>query len=507
MKKTKENKIPDFEEGRISYKFIESLRRGRYNLNSSLGDLIDNSKDAGATRVHIDFTTELGDVIEIILADNGSGMDEYGLEGAFTLGLDKKREKFELGKFGIGGTLSCLGLAAEKTIVTRDKAGNINARSYNIESIKKFDSWGTSKLPVEKWMTDLLSKYLVYDQSGTIVVLSNFDLNNFSKRKSNIVNRVVPYVSKAYSDFISAGDLEIYLDGKEAPSRDAICWWHPETVKLHDKILKDTNIRLRIVNIKDVPTTESGSRMKNMGGYVYRCGRLIQSRITSENSLWGDRIFSRHNMYDWIRWSLNYEADSDSIMGTAFDKSEVIPSQEVMDRVSDFVKEQAQLCHALKLQKETEISPEDKLKREGVLNKLANDISKNTEIFEIEKSSDGALEVLQIVTPKELGEEVHIPNFIIQTCSLGSFSEIGNWTVNSNPSVSKFILQINTDHRYVQKFYLSKNSEVQNAAISFILPYCVALRQFEMNSECDLGEFRDSLNRKMRKSVTELDKS
>src|ERR671939_1427037 len=58
---------------------LPSIRRSGYTLETALGDLIDNSLDAGADFIAVDLTRQVGDWT-VVVADNGCGMDRAILD-------------------------------------------------------------------------------------------------------------------------------------------------------------------------------------------------------------------------------------------------------------------------------------------------------------------------------------------------------------------------------------------------------------------------------------------
>ncbi len=63
--------LTSFKEGKIGHKFIESLRRGRYRLRTVIGEIIDNSDDAGCDHVWIEFGGPSESANLIAIWDNG----------------------------------------------------------------------------------------------------------------------------------------------------------------------------------------------------------------------------------------------------------------------------------------------------------------------------------------------------------------------------------------------------------------------------------------------------
>lgn len=108
-------------------------------FTKAIGELVVNGYDADATRVDVDIESN-----EIMIKDNGSGMDEEGIrEGYMLLGADTKRKIKKTAKFGrlpIGnkgiGKLAGLGIA-NKISVTTVKNGKEYSFSIDREELKK----------------------------------------------------------------------------------------------------------------------------------------------------------------------------------------------------------------------------------------------------------------------------------------------------------------------------------------------------------------------------------
>ena len=83
---------------------IQALRSIGYNASTAIADLVDNSLDANASVIHINF--EYGESDGMIkIVDNGTGMNEEMLQTAMNIGSKDPRAKRganELGRFGMG---------------------------------------------------------------------------------------------------------------------------------------------------------------------------------------------------------------------------------------------------------------------------------------------------------------------------------------------------------------------------------------------------------------------
>lgn len=96
----------------ISYRIIELFSQGLYRSpHKAIEELVSNSFDAGATKVHVVISPDLVEAdATIAVIDNGVGMDEAGLRQHWRIGVSDKREsgkafprgRKQIGRFGIG---------------------------------------------------------------------------------------------------------------------------------------------------------------------------------------------------------------------------------------------------------------------------------------------------------------------------------------------------------------------------------------------------------------------
>jgi hypothetical protein len=96
----------------ISYKIIKLFSEGLYSsANKAVEELVSNSFDAGATKVHVLLSPDLiTKESTIAVIDNGASMDKDGLRQHWLIGVSNKRPggrsivngRKQIGKFGIG---------------------------------------------------------------------------------------------------------------------------------------------------------------------------------------------------------------------------------------------------------------------------------------------------------------------------------------------------------------------------------------------------------------------
>lgn len=120
---------------KISQKFITTtLRQVNYDLETALSEFVDNSIDAGASIIKIDFPKK-NDELPIKIIDNGDGMSYEKLKESMVLGSDRQYDDDELGYYGIGLKSAAAYLGIFLKIVTKlEKDNYYSVVEWDIES-------------------------------------------------------------------------------------------------------------------------------------------------------------------------------------------------------------------------------------------------------------------------------------------------------------------------------------------------------------------------------------
>ncbi len=131
-------------EVRLSYRIVELFSEGLYTSpNKAVEELVANSFDAGARKVHVLLSSNLHDqAATIAVFDDGEGMDEQGLKRHWLIGVSNKRKlprlprgRRQIGKFGIG-KLATYVLADRLTHISKC-GGKYYSTSMNYSSIER----------------------------------------------------------------------------------------------------------------------------------------------------------------------------------------------------------------------------------------------------------------------------------------------------------------------------------------------------------------------------------
>ena len=116
-------------------KAAEIFSRIGYSIEDAIADLVDNSIDAKARNVLVRFLFDSYGIQGILIADDGSGMDDATLKEAMRFGSKTTKAGTELGKYGIGLKTASLGQANSVTVVSRLNGVSVGRR-WTKENIK-----------------------------------------------------------------------------------------------------------------------------------------------------------------------------------------------------------------------------------------------------------------------------------------------------------------------------------------------------------------------------------
>jgi len=112
----------------------EALRSIGYSFETAVADIIDNSIDARARNVLVRIIYRKDGQLDLVVWDDGDGMDPNTLKEAMRFGADVTQEVKRLGKFGLGLKLASLSQAREFRVVTT-RNGVLSGRAYREHSI------------------------------------------------------------------------------------------------------------------------------------------------------------------------------------------------------------------------------------------------------------------------------------------------------------------------------------------------------------------------------------
>lgn len=320
---------------------IESTRAIGYSLEAAMADIIDNCIAAKADIVDVNFFPV--DEAYVSIMDNGYGMNEEQLNKAMQYGSQspmETRDKFDLGRFGLGLKTASLSQCRTLTVVSKQH-DTIIGRCWDIDHVVKTGSW--SLLVLDKTEISKLPNIERLEQyeSGTLVVWQNLDRMmmgevDFSKSLGRKMDDVRNHLSLVYHRYLAGESgikrLKIMLNGVKLIPAD------PFLSKKSTQVMDDEIIHIRGKKIlirpyilphlskmteeeKTILGGKEGLR-KQQGFYVYRNKRLL---------VWGTwfRMMRQGDMSKLARIMVDIPNDLDDLWTLDIKKSHAIPPAEV----------------------------------------------------------------------------------------------------------------------------------------------------------------------------------
>ena len=150
-------------------KAADIFSRLGYSIADAIADIVDNSVDAGASRVHLRFARSAEGIHSVLIADNGSGMSDKDLREAMRFGSCSTKSGKQLGKYGIGLKSASLSQARTVTVVSR-QGRTMVGRRWTLENVKK--NWTCEILRTGPLSPVFKTQYGDFHikKSGTVVI-------------------------------------------------------------------------------------------------------------------------------------------------------------------------------------------------------------------------------------------------------------------------------------------------------------------------------------------------
>lgn len=276
---------------------IESMRSIGYSFETALADIIDNSISSGANEIQI-FQRVNNNKPYVQIVDNGSGMDDDELIEAMRLGSKNPldiRDKNDLGRFGIGLKSASFSQCRKLTVISKKNA-KTNGYQWDLDLVKKTDSFNIRRLSKEEKHQIINVDGLFKLENGTIVQWEDFDriqdsTNDLSDELAELMNKSAEHISLIFHRFLENG-LKISVNFEPVLPKDPFLVNHIGTQELKDKKVSVDGEIIHLYpyviphfsKLSAADQRKSGKvneQYKAQGFYLYRNKRLI---------VWGDYL-------------------------------------------------------------------------------------------------------------------------------------------------------------------------------------------------------------------------
>lgn len=347
-------------------KATQSLRDSGYKEDEAIGDIVDNSFDAGAKTVKIVLNgtnkvkRKTDKVKNISILDDGKGMDLPVLRQAFVTGADTEHQEDDLGKFGFGLKTASTSIGRCITVTTKEFGKPVYIAVYDIDHICETNRFElkelreASKKESKEFVKELSS---IASKSGTKVVISKIDRIK-SKTEVAFDKKVRNYLQETFRKILLKNVM--FLNNEKLEPFDPFAIVEDE--KTFKVSYKKHTIKVRAVYLEasddryNKITSKFGQRepnQSNQGFYVMRNNRQIASAQ-------GLGILKKHNRYNRLRMEISMSTELDSAFGIDFKKNSVSLDDDLAASIKEKVMKWVD--KKVKIAKEKQIEDRDLVK-------------------------------------------------------------------------------------------------------------------------------------------------
>lgn len=347
---------------------IIALRHLGYDPTRAVGDLVDNSIEAGATLVDVRIARNEStskrvagnekdrwdDHRRIEIVDNGRGVPEALRAEVFRLGA-RVTAGYDTGSwsvFGVGLKTASWSMGRRITMITKTQEDT--APVALVMDVDRVIDEGKWVVVIRDALLDEATFFATSaGEHGTIVTVDRLDQLDDQDMKQ-LASRLPNYLGRTYSKITrdakdqSQGRVEIKVDGISVESHDPlhrseadVTTLLPRTeVVVEDKNGKPITVWVSATHLPhpDLLEAKDPERRKryrysltNQGIYVFREQRLIMSGETLG-------IFAKDFHYNSFRAEIEFGEDADELFAVKIDKAAIVLPQASIDRIGKALK-------------------------------------------------------------------------------------------------------------------------------------------------------------------------
>ena len=466
-------------------KLIESLRHVGYDNYHAIPDIVDNSIDASAKNIKVVVRTTGGEP-EIIIADDGVGMDAEILDQAIRLGsLVEKEAASDLGKFGMGLCTASLSICRQTIVLTKTPDGELLKAINDVDEVKRLGKF-VSVFEKAGAEDQVLFTSMVGDgPSGTVIILRKCD--NLQNRNLTLFSRTLAkHMARIFRYFITAG-LNIYVNDDRLAGIDPLEWENPKTERFDDgqieiKIVDDGKTIVDVIRVKlaVLPDSADGEvaiaqNLKSQGFYILRNNREVLDAVTLD-------FFSKHNDFNRLRAEIHFTGTLDKYMGVNFTKRNVAPHQSLWDQLNQYISGQLKTIRSRVRKAQQAETPADVA---DVHKSVEQEIQRKSKLLmtpkapkeqrEPKKKRNGEKDEPETSTRTREPREKLQPGGFAANCRFDTASMgEGGGIYEAEQQGRTVIVRWNSDHPFYKRFVLENVQDKRIVAASDFLIYSLA---------------------------------
>lgn len=297
--------------------FLSTLKNSGHNNYTAIADIIDNSleNDVDAKNVWIYLKPDKN----ILIVDDGSGMNKKTLEEALKLGsLTGKDKTIDLGNYGTGLKSAGLSLGNKIIVRTKEKDDDFFIGIFDHDELINNNKW---EIPIDIGSDEEYEyfKSLTNSENGTIIEITNLE-DRVNKNVSVFRDTLINKLSLIYKYIIEEKNVNIFVNNKKVVPFDPMYRKESFSIKLtEDNQQFDYNSKTYKFNcyflesLSESHSKEIERNTANAGLYVYRNYRLVGSGL-------GLGIINKHGdgYLNGFRAELFIDGEDDEIFSSSY---------------------------------------------------------------------------------------------------------------------------------------------------------------------------------------------
>jgi hypothetical protein len=252
-------------------KALMSLRSSGHDYCSAVGEVIDNSLQAGANAVRARvFTTKkkIGgnknatEVVErLAVGDDGEGMDAVTLQHSLKLGYSSRyNDRKGMGRFGVGAKLGGISQARRIDVYSRQLADD--SWLHTFIDLDEIETGEMRHIPLPEEVAPPADCRDLLGDKGTLVVWSKTDKleeneSGGGRRADTVRTDLVRYVARTFRKFLDKG-VVIELDGSAVFPHDPL--YLMTSTRFHQGKEPEAVAQFKITEKIDFPVPGDSSR-------------------------------------------------------------------------------------------------------------------------------------------------------------------------------------------------------------------------------------------------------
>lgn len=412
---------------------IQALRNIGYNAQTAIADIVDNSVDAKADCIHIEFEYDSGNGY-IRIEDNGVGMTSKGLQQAMTIGSKDPRQdrsRAELGRFGMGLKTASFSMGKRLCVLTK-KDGVVSSRCWDLDYVSNKNEW----LLYESIPIEVINKVgQIEGESGTIIFIDRldrfcgYDTHKVLKSDSYFskIKRIHKYLEMVFHVMLDQ-NLLITINDNTLYPWNPFLEGNPKMIEGEEQIIKVNNKPVRITPyVLPHPSSFNQVEYKYAGGikgwrdqqgfYIYR-----ENRMVSFGDWFG--MFPKDVSSELVRIKIDFSNKADEDWKIDVKKSTIAIPDEAKEDLQAIAKNYRQISQNIMLYRTKANKTGERIK--GTLNtwELATDTKNST--YVLNRTHPVLMEVLKAVdkdTRKKMNVylkliELGSPNNLLKTANM-----------------------------------------------------------------------------------------